>query len=140
MRGRTLAEGREGERTRGESGRRGACAGREGLRECKGRERDGGGGETPSLLLEKCLGRGMISGAGAGIRSGGTCTGRGGEGVGVKVPPSKEGPTLGKTARSPTASLGVETRLLSYVSSVTWTEKEVLEGEVREHDSQEQLV
>ncbi|TNN61917.1 hypothetical protein EYF80_027844 [Liparis tanakae] len=30
--------------------------------------------------------------------------------------------------------------LLSYVSSVTWTEKEVLQGEVREQDSQEQLV
>lgn len=37
-------------------------------------------------------------------------------------------------------SLGVDTRLLFYVSSVTWMEKEVLEGEVREQDSQEQQV
>lgn len=78
---------------------------------------------------------GMTSGAATGITSGGTCDGGGVEGVGVKVAPS-----LGMIAQSPPASLGVETWLLLYVSSVTWTEKEVLEGEVREHDSQEQLV
>lgn len=75
---------------------------------------------------------GTTSGVTAGITSGGTGDG---EGVGVKL-----APTLGMTAQSPPASLGVEMWLLSYVSSVTWTEKEVLEGEVREHDSQEQLV
>lgn len=48
--------------------------------------------------------------------------------------------TAGVVAHSPSASLGVETRLLPYVSSVTCTEKEVLQGEVREHESQEQLV
>lgn len=77
----------------------------------------------------------MTSGDDTGITSGGTCDGGGGEGVGVQMAPN-----LGKTAQSPSASLGVEMWLLSYVSSVTWTEKEVLEGEVREHDSQEQLV
>lgn len=111
---------------RGESGRREGCEGRE----CKGRERGGAEGETPSLPLEERLCMGMTSGAAAGITSGGT-----GVGEGVKL-----SPTLGTTANSPPASLGVEMRLLSYVSSVTCTEKEVLEGEVREHDSQEQLV
>lgn len=47
---------------------------------------------------------------------------------------------LAMSGRLPPASLGVEMWLLSYVSSVTWTEKEVLEGEVTEQDSQEQLV
>lgn len=78
---------------------------------------------------------GTTSGVTAGITSGGTWDRGDGEGVGVKL-----APTLGMTAQSPPASLGVEMWLLSYVSSVTWTEKEVLEGEVREHDSQEQLV
>lgn len=119
---------------RGERGRRGWCEGREGLRECKGRESGGAEGETPSLPLGDCLCMGMTSGVAAGITSGGTCDRGVGEGVGVRV-----APTLGKTD-SPPASLGVEMWLLSYVSSVTWTEKEVLEGEVREHDSQEQLV
>lgn len=67
------------------------------------------------------------------MTSGGTC--EGGDGVSVKGTP-----TLGTMARSPPVSLGVEMWLLSYVSSVTWTEKEVLDGEVREQDSQEQLV
>lgn len=116
---------------RGESGRRGW---REGLRECKGRESGGAEGETRSLLLADCLCTGITSGVDAGITSGGTCNGGDEDGVGVQV-----APTLGKTD-SPPASLGVEMWLLSYVSSVTWTEKEVLEGEVREHDSQEQLV
>ena len=118
---------------RGESGRR---EGREG-RECKGRERGGGGaeGKTPSLPLEDRLCTGMTSGVAAGMTSGGTCNGGVGEEVGVKL-----AATLGMTAQSPPASLGVEMWLLSCVSSVTWTEKEVLEGEVREHDSQEQLV
>lgn len=116
---------------RGESGRRAGCEGRE----CRGRESGGAGGETPSLPLEERLCTGMTSGAAAGMTSGGTCEGGGVEGAGVKVAPSR-----GMMEQSPPASLGVETRLLSYVSSVTWTEKEVLEGEVREHDSQEQLV
>lgn len=47
---------------------------------------------------------------------------------------------LAVTAKLPPPSLGVEKWLLSYVSSVTGTEKDVLEGEVTEHDSQEQLV
>lgn len=68
----------------------------------------------------------MTSGATAGMRSGRT-RGAGGEDLGV-------------TTLLPPASLGVDRRLLSYVSSVTWTEKEVLDGEVREQDSQEQLV
>lgn len=75
----------------------------------------------------------MTSGVTAGITSGGTC--EGGDGISVKGTP-----TLGTTAKSPPASLGVDMWLLSYVSSVTWTEKEVLDGEVREQDSQEQLV
>lgn len=113
---------------RGESGRREGCEGRE----CKGRER---GGAEGSLPLEDRLCTGMTSGVAAGMTSGGTCNGGVGEEVGVKL-----SATLGMTAQSPPASLGVEMWLLSYVSSVTWTEKEVLEGEVREHDSQEQLV
>lgn len=116
---------------RGESGRRERCEGRE----CKGRESGRAKGETPSLPLEDRLCKGTTSGVTAGITSGGTCDGGGGEGVGAKLVP-----TLGMTAQSPPASLGVDMWLLSYVSSVTWTEKEVLEGEVREHDSQEQLV
>lgn len=116
---------------RGESGRRDGCEGRE----CSGSERGGARGETPSLPLEERLCTGMTSGAAAGITSGGSCDGGGGEGIGVKA-----APTLGTMAQSPPASLGVEMWLLSYVSSVTWTEKEVLEGEVREHDSHEQLV
>lgn len=113
---------------RGESGKREGCEGRE----CRGRERAGSG--TPSLPLGDLLCMGMTSGATAGITSGGTCEGGVGEEVGVKLAPS-----LGMTAQSHPASLGVEKWLL-YVSSVTWREKEVLEGEVREHDSQEQLV
>lgn len=70
---------------------------------------------------------GVTSGVTAGITSGGS---DGGEWA----------PTFGMTALLPATSLGVDTRLLSYVSSVTWTEKEVLEGEVSEHDSQEQVV
>lgn len=61
------------------------------------------------------------------MTSGGACNGGDRDIVGEKQPA-----TLG--------SLGVETRLLSNVSSVTWKEKDVLEGEVREHDSHEQLV
>lgn len=114
---------------RGERERREGCEGRE----CKGRESGGAEGETPSLPLEDRLCAGMtISGVTAGITSGGTCDG---ERVGVKL-----ALTLGMTTQSPPVSLGVEMWLLSYVSSVTWTEKEVLQGEVREHDSQEQLV
>lgn len=116
---------------RGESGRRAGCKGRE----CRGRESGGAGGDSRSLPLEERLCIGMTSGAAAGITSGGTCDGSDMEVVGVKVAPS-----LDIITQSPPASLGVETRLLLYVSSVTWTEKEVLEGEVREHDSQEQLV
>lgn len=120
---------------RGESGKRTGYEGRERFRDCKGRESGGAEGETLSLPVEECLCAGMTSGATAGTTSGGTCNGGDGDGVGVK-----EAATLGNVARSPPASLGVETRLLPYVSSVTWMEKEVLEGEVREHDSQEQLV
>lgn len=69
------------------------------------------------------------------MTSGGTCNGGGEEGVSAKA-----APTLGTAAQSGPASLGVDIRLLSYISSVTWTENEVLVGEVREHDSQEQLV
>lgn len=116
---------------RGESGRRERCEGRE----CKGRESGGAKGETPSLPLRDRLCAGTTSGVTAGITSCGTCDGGGGEGVGAKLVA-----TLGMTAQSTPASLGVDMWLLSYVSSVTWTEKEVLEGEVREHDSQEQLV
>lgn len=116
---------------RGERGRREGCGGRE----CKGRESGGAKGETPSLPLEGRLCTGMTSGVTAGTTSGGTCAGGGGEGVAVK-----RARPLGRATQSPPASLGVEMWLLSYVSSVTWTEKEVLQGEVREHDSQEQLV
>lgn len=116
---------------RGDSGRREGWEGRE----CNGRESGGAKGETPSPPFEDRLCTGMTSGVTAGITSGGICNGGGGEGVGAKL-----AATLGTTAQSPPASLGVEMWLLSYVSSVTWTEKEVLEGEVREHDSQEQLV
>lgn len=116
---------------RGESGRREECDGRE----CKGRERGGPEDETPSPPLEGRLCTGMISGVITGITSGGTCDEGVGEEVGVKLAPN-----LDMTAQSPPASLGVEMWLLSYVSSVTWTEKEVLQGEVREQDSQEQLV
>lgn len=116
---------------RGDSGRRTGCEGRE----CRGRESGGAGGDSPSLPLDKRLCMGITSGAATGITSGGTCDGGGTEGVGVKMAPS-----LGMIAQSPPASLGVDMWLLLYVSSVAWTEKEVLEGEVREHDSQEQLV
>lgn len=112
---------------RGESGRRERCEGQA----CKGRESGAAKGETPSLPLDGCL----CTGVTVGTTSGRTCDAGGGEGVGAKL-----APTLGMTAQSPPVSLGVEMWLLSYVSSATWTEKEVLEGEVREHDSQEQLV
>lgn len=115
----------------GDSGRRAGCEGRE----CRGRESGGAGGEIPSLPSEERLCTGMTSGVAAGITSGGICDEGGMEGVAVKAAPS-----LGMMVQSAPASLGVEMWLLSYVSSVTWTENEVLEGEVREHDSQEQLV
>lgn len=75
------------------------------------------------------------SGAAAGTTSAGACD----EGAAVEAG-AKLAPNLDMSAQSPPASLGVEMWLLSYVSSVTWTEKEVLQGEVREQDSQEQLV
>lgn len=109
---------------RGESGRRERCEGRE----CRGRERGGARDSAPWLPPDGRLREGMTSGATVGITSGGTC----------------EGGELALNAamaeHSPATSLGVETRLLPYVSSVTCTEKEVLEGEVREQESQEQLV
>lgn len=84
-----------------------------------GRDKEKGG--SLSLPYEGRLCTGMTSGATAGTTSGGT---------GEDGAKEKAGP----------ASLGVDKRLLSYMSSVTCTEKEVLQGEVREHDSQEQLV
>lgn len=77
----------------------------------------------------------MTSGVAAGTTSGGSCADSGAECGGVNP-----APYLGIMAPSPPTSLGVERWLLSYVSSVTCTEKEVLDGEVREQDSQEQLV
>lgn len=104
----------------GESGRRERYEGQE----CKGRERGG----APWLPPDHRLREGMASRSTAGITSGGTCDGG-------------ECALIGSVApHSASASLGVEMRLLPYVSSVTCTEKEVLEGEVREQESQEQLV
>lgn len=114
---------------RGDRGRRDGCVGRE----CKGRDMGGAKGEAASLPLDERLCRGTTSGVTAGITSGGICDG--GDGVGVKLALN-----LGSPGQSVPASLGVEMWLLSYVSSVTCTEKEVLEGDVREQDSQEQLV
>lgn len=111
---------------RGESGKRERYEGRA----CKGRESGGAKGETPSLPSEDLLCTGTTSGVTAGITSGGTCDG--GE--------EELAQTFGMTMQSPPTSLGVEMWLLSHVSSITWTEKEVLQGEVREHESQEQLV
>lgn len=103
---------------------------------CKERESGGAGNEHPSLQFEEHLCTGMTSGVAAGTTSGGSWgEGRVTEHVGMKV-----APPLCNTTKSPPASLGVDIWLLSYVSSVTWTEKEVLDGEVREQDSQEQLV
>lgn len=104
----------------GESGRRERYEGQE----CKGRERGG----APWLPPDHRRREGMTSGATAGITSGGNCDG------------GELAPIAGAAAHSTSASLGVDTRLLPYVSSVTCTEKEVLEGEVREQESQEQLV
>lgn len=109
---------------RGESGRRERCEGRG----CKGRERGGARDGAPWRPPDDRLREGITSGTAVGITSGGTC--EGGE------------PALnaGMAEHSPATSLGVETRLLPYVSSVSCTEKEVLEGEVRKQESQEQLV
>lgn len=72
---------------RGESVRREGCDGRE----CKGRDRGGAGGENPSPPVER-LCTGMTSGAAAGMTSGGSCDGSGGEGVGVNAIPALGGP------------------------------------------------
>lgn len=104
---------------RGESGKRERRWGRE----CKGRERGSAGDGAPWRPPDQRLLEGMTSGATVGITSGGAC----------------EGGELALSAGAAGHSPGVETQLL-YVSSVTCTEKEVLEGEVREQESQEQLV
>lgn len=104
----------------GESGRRERYE----EQECKGRESGG----APWLPPDQRRREGTTSGATAGITSGGACDG------------GELAPIGGVAAYSASASLGVETRLLPYVSSVTCTEKEVLEGEVKEQESQEQLV
>lgn len=109
---------------RGESGRRERCEDRD----CKGRERGGATDCAPWRPPDDHLREGMTSGASVGITSGGTCDG------------GELALNANMAEHWPATSLGVETRLLPYVSSVTCTEKEVLEGEVREQESQEQLV